>query len=77
MGAHADRAHAGPSAAVGDAERLVQVQVGDVGTELARASESDHRVEVRPVEVHLAAGLVDERRRSSVIASSNTPCVDG
>ena len=35
--AHADRADAGTAAAVRDAERLVQVQVRDVGAELARA----------------------------------------
>ena len=35
--AHADRADAGTAAAVRDAERLVQVEVADVGAELARA----------------------------------------
>ena len=36
----ADRADAGPAAAVRDAERLVQVQVRDVGAELARAGQA-------------------------------------
>ena len=35
--AHADRADARTAAAVRDAERLVQVEVGHVGAELARA----------------------------------------
>ena len=37
VGAHADRADARAATAVWDAERLVQVQVAHVGTELARA----------------------------------------
>ena len=37
VGAHRDRADARTAAAVGDAERLVQVEVADVGAELARA----------------------------------------
>ena len=60
MRAHADRADARPAAAVRDAERLVQVQVRHVGAELARLREADERVEVRAVEVHLAAVLVHD-----------------
>ena len=73
----ADRAHAGAAAAVRDAERLVQVEVADVGADVAGAAEADLRVHVRAVHVDLAAVLVDDRRRSRLIASSNTPCVDG
>ena len=40
VGAHADRADAGAAAAVRDAEGLVQVEVGDVAAELARAGRS-------------------------------------
>ena len=38
--AHAHRADAGAAAAVRDAERLVQVQVRDVGAELARLGQA-------------------------------------
>ena len=62
--AHGDRADAGAAAAVGDAERLVQVEVADVGAEAARAGDADEGVEVGAVDVHLAAGVVHERRRS-------------
>src|SRR5690606_24697394 len=50
---HADGAHAGPAAAVRDAERLVQVHVADVGPDVARAGDAGHRVEVRAVHVDL------------------------
>ena len=39
----------------------MQVQVRDVGAELARPGQPDHRVEVRAVDVDLAAGVVHER----------------
>ncbi len=54
------RPDTGPAAAVRDAERLVQVEVADVGPELPRPGQPDQRVQVRPVDVHLAAGVVDE-----------------
>ena len=57
----ADRAHAGTAAAVRDAERLVQVEVADVGADVARAAEADLRVQVRAVHVDLPAVLVDDR----------------
>ena len=57
---HADRAHARAAAAVRDAERLVQVEVADVGADVARAGEADLRVHVRAVHVDLAAVLVDD-----------------
>jgi hypothetical protein len=53
-----DRADAGSAAAVRDAERLVQVEVADVGAEPARLGQPDQRVEVRAVDVDLAAGVV-------------------
>ena len=59
--AHADRADARTAAAVRDAERLVQVEVRHVGAELARPRDTDQRVEVRAVEVHLAAVVVHDR----------------
>ncbi len=44
-----------------DAERLVQVQVADVAAEAAGTRESDERVQVRTVDVHLTTGVVDGR----------------
>jgi hypothetical protein len=60
MRGHADRTHAGAAAAVRDAEGLVQVQVADVGADVARAGEPDLRVHVGAVHVHLAAVLVHD-----------------
>ena len=59
MRAHPHRADPRASPAVRDAERLVQVQVRDVGAERSGLGETDERVEVRAVEVHLTAVLVD------------------
>ena len=50
-----DRPHAGAAAAVRDAEGLVQVQVADVGAEVAGPRQADQRVHVGAVEVDLAA----------------------
>ena len=61
MRLHADRTDTRAAAAVRDAERLVQVEVRHVGAELARLGDADERVEVRAVEVHLAAVLVHDR----------------
>ena len=57
---HADRSHARAAAAVRDRERLVQVQVADVGADRRRARQPDLRVHVRAVHVDLAAVLVDD-----------------
>ncbi len=51
---------AGSAAAVRDAERLVQVEVRHVGAEMAGRREPDQRVEVRAVDVHLAAVRVHD-----------------
>ena len=56
----ADRAHARSPAAVRDRERLVQVQMADVGPDVAGSRQADLGVHVRAVHVDLAAGLVDE-----------------
>ena len=58
--AHGHGPDAGPAAAVRDAERLVQVQVRDVGAELAGLREADERVEVGAVDVDLPARVVHE-----------------
>ena len=57
---HGDGSDARPTATVGDAERLVQVEVADVGTEPPRLGDADQRVEVGAVDVDLAAGGVHE-----------------
>ena len=75
--AHPDGPDAGPAAAVGDAERLVEVEVADVGAELARPGVADERIEVGAVDVHLPAGIVDRCRTASRTSLSNTPWVDG
>ena len=55
-----NRAHPGPAAAMRDAERLVQVQVTDVGADRGRAGEPDLCVQVRAIHVDLAAVLVHD-----------------
>src|SRR6185295_3907267 len=55
---HRDRAHARPTAAVRDAEGLVQVEVAHVAAEHPGAGHADERVEVGAVDVHLAARRV-------------------
>ena len=73
----ADRPHARAAAAVRDAERLVQVQVADVGADVARAGRG------RPARSCSRRPCTPGRRargrsrQISRIASSNTPCVDG
>ena len=43
-----------------DAERLVQVQVADVGAHHRRAGEADLRIHVGPVQIHLPAVSMDD-----------------
>ena len=76
MGAHRHRPDARSAAAVGDAERLVQVEVADVGAEPAGLGQTDEGVQVGAVDVHLSAVVVDDLA-DLTDASSNTPCVDG
>ena len=60
VGADRDRAHARSAAAVRNAERLVQVEVRDVRTELAGRGEPDERVQVGTVDIDLATALVHD-----------------
>jgi hypothetical protein len=60
VGGDADRPHARPAAAVGNAEGLVQVEVTDVGADVTRAGEPHLGIHVGPVHVDLAAVLVDD-----------------
>ena len=57
---HRDRPDAGPATAVGDAERLVQVEMRDVTAEVAGLRETEQGVEVGAVDVDLAAVLMDQ-----------------
>ena len=75
--AHRDRADTGAATAVRDAERLVQVQVRHVGAEPARLRETEQRVEVRAVDVDLAAARRGPGRTARRSPVSYTPCVDG
>ncbi len=60
VGADRHRADAGTAAAVGDAERLVEVEVAHVGAEATGLRHADEGVEVGAVDVHLAAVVVDD-----------------
>ncbi len=55
---HADRPHPWSAAAVGNCERLVQVEVTDIGAECAWLREADLRIHVCAVHIDLAAGRV-------------------
>ena len=55
-----DGSHAWTAASVGNAEGLVQVQVADICTIVARAAEADLSVHIGAIEVHLASVLVNE-----------------
>src|SRR4029077_14640249 len=51
----ADWPHARAAAPMGDAERLMQIEVAYVGANVARPCQSNERVHVGAVEIHLAA----------------------
>ena len=48
------------TSAVGDGEGLVEVQVPDVGPEVTGLGQTDHGVEIGPVDVDLATVLMDD-----------------
>ena len=52
---HRHRSHAGAAATVWNAERLVQIQVGNITPEFARACDTGQGVQVSAVDIHLAA----------------------
>ena len=58
VGLGSNRADARPAATMGDGKGLVQVEVRDVTADLAGACHPEQGVEVGPVDVDLAAGLV-------------------
>ena len=55
----ADRTHARATAAVRNAEGLVQIQVADIGADIGGGGESHLRVHVRPIHVHLPAATMN------------------
>ena len=55
-----DRPHAGPSAAVRNRKRLVQVQVADIRADRGRAGQTHLRVHVRAIHVDLTAAFVND-----------------
>src|SRR5437879_2895481 len=56
----ADWTHAGTAAAVRDAERLMQIEMTDVGADVARPAQADLGVHVGAVHVHLPAVLMND-----------------
>ncbi len=60
MALHADRAHAGTAAAMRYGEGLVEVEVADVGADVAGAGQADHGIHVRAVEIDLTTVLVGD-----------------
>ena len=57
---HADRTHARTPAAVGNAERLVQVQMTDVGTDIRGSTETDLGIHIGAIHVDLTAPIVND-----------------
>jgi hypothetical protein len=51
----ADRANARTAAAVGDTKGLVQIQMANIGADVAGTAKADLRIHVRAVHVNLAA----------------------
>ena len=62
MLADGDRPHAWSATAMGNAERLVHVDVAHIPANVVRACVTDHRVEVGAIDVHLPTMLVNQRR---------------
>ena len=55
-----DRSHAGATTAMRDAESLVQIEMADIGPDIAGRAETDLSVHVRSVHVDLSPRLVDQ-----------------
>jgi hypothetical protein len=55
MGSYTDGANPWSAATMRNAERLVQIEVADVGAEVTRFCNSNQRIEICAVNVHLAA----------------------
>ena len=57
---HTDRTNSGSTTTVGDAERLVQVEVTNIGSIGARTTETHLSVEIGAIEVHLPSVGMDQ-----------------
>ena len=55
-----DRPHARPTAAVRDAEGLVQVEMTDIHPEISRAAEAHLRGKIRAIHIDLTAARMDD-----------------
>ena len=55
-----DGSHAGPTAAVRNAESLVQIEMADIRAVVAGARQSDLRVEIGTIQINLSAVGVNE-----------------
>jgi hypothetical protein len=60
MFGHADRTHTGTTAAMGDAESLVEIQMQNIRAKLAGSGDAYQRVHIRAIHIHLAAMIVDD-----------------
>ena len=55
VGFDANGSHAGTAAAMGIAERIVQVHVADIGAQFSRAHQAHLSIEIGAVEIDLSA----------------------
>ena len=69
-----DGAHAGTAATMRDAEGFVEVEMANVGAEIARATEADLGVHVGAVHVNLAAVAVYDFANFANRCFENTVC---
>src|SRR6266481_8526173 len=60
MRSYADRPHSRAAAAMRNAERLVQIEMADIGAVIAGPRQADLCVHVGAVEIDLSAMLVDD-----------------
>ncbi len=60
MRGHTNRSHARTAATMRNAERLVQIDVADIGAEFGGPAHADLRVQVRAVHINLAAVLMND-----------------
>ena len=51
MSRHPDRAHPWATTTVGDAERFVQIQMANIGTERSGSRETDLRIELSLIHI--------------------------
>ena len=60
MSRHSDRTDPGTAPPMGNAERLVQIQMTDIGAIGSWPAETDLGVQVGSVEIHLTSVLMDQ-----------------